>query len=941
VRNTTRTRPDSVRPRGWPVRTRLNAILLIPVVVALVVGGFNVDRSVRRWQQADDAMRTARLVAAATDYGHALLDERDLSAVPLLAGDTHSHTVATARAATDRAARRFDAAAREIPASPDLRRRLAAFRAVEPRLATLRKEAYTAKLPGVRTEEAYVAIQHPLMEFANELGFGTDTLTSYGRTLYAISLTEAAESLTRSIGTHVLVEGRVPVAERTTQLTALASYAYLENIALQEYQGGGTPQDMARLATAEKAAQRHAAGQLTAARAQARAAGRPFVAPPDRITMVKAIASGASPAALRAKGITPTTWMAAATGAFDAYRTVEAQLAGQAEHDASAIASDAKRDAALDAAVVLLGLLAAFVVATLMARSMIRRMRELRGAALEIAQRRLPAVVDQLSRVDPGRVDTRVEPIPINSGDEMGEVARAFDQVHREAVRLAAEQAMLRGNVNAIFTNLSLRNQGLIERQLSLITGLENNEGDPDQLSHLFELDHLATRMRRNGENLLVLAGQEPGRRWNQPVPLVDVLRAAASEVESYERVEISGVPETEIHGASVTDLVHLLAELLENATSFSSPLTRVNVTATRLPDGRIMVEIHDKGIGLTAEDFADLNHQLADPPMADATVSRRMGLFVVGRLAGRHGIKVQLRPSGEQAGTTCLVMLPEPITHGGGDEPVESDFTVSRIMPEHRPAAFSNRQLTAAELGFDDRRYEVPDDAAALDPVSLSLRRGGRRAALEAAVGDRRAPSAHRPLFADENAVDGRYEQSYAQDYPAYGVSAETIPPGDHDGRVPEYGPGPLPGAPERVGYDAPDGDPAPGDQQWPQPGPVTGAEWTSAPQGGRHDTADRRSTNDELRQRAARTREPQASGVTPAGLPKRVPRANLAPGAAHSSPQTGPQVSRDPEDVRGRLSDLRRGVQQGRGAAPDSVNDGYSPPTDSQGPGPNHQER
>ncbi len=993
--------PDSpsggrLSPGNWRVRTRLNAILLIPVLVALVVGGFNVKGSVQRWQQADDAVRTARLVRTAADYSHALLDERDLTAVPLLAGDTRSPQVAAARAATDRAARRFDAAAQRMPRSPDLTRRLASFRKVEPRLATLRKEAYTAKLPGVETEEGYVAIQHPLMEFANELGFGTDNLTSYGRTLYAISLTEAAESLTRSIGTQILVEGKVSAADRRTQLTALASYAYLENIALEEYQGGGTPQDMARLRSAEAAAGRTAAAQVAADRSRAASAGRHFVTPPPRTAMVKAIASGAPPAALRAEGITPASWMASATTAFDAYRTVEAQLAAQAEHDASAIATGARRDAITDSALVLLGLLAAWVVASLMARSMSRSMRALRSAAFEVAQQRLPALVDQLSRADPGRVDTRVVPIPINSADEIGEVARAFDQVHREAVRLAAEQAMLRGNVNAIFTNLSLRNQGLVQRQLALITDLENNEADPDQLSSLFQLDHLATRMRRNGENLLVLAGEEPGRAWNRPVPLVDVLRAAASEVESYERVRISGVPETEIHGASVTDLVHLVAELLENATSFSSPLTQVDVTATRLPDGRIVVEIRDRGIGLTAEDFADLNHKLAEPPTVDATVSRRMGLFVVGRLAARHGIKVQLRPSGEQAGTTSLVMLPEPITHGGGDR-AESDFTVSRIVPEHQASPSAARQLTAAELGFDDRRYEVPDDAAELHSVGRSLRLEGRRAALEAAAGDRGHQEPGQPLFAEQNAVDGRYEQSYAHGsagpadaYP-YGAPAATpyqaasgdpyntaynapygapSAPGDHfrpeaeyvppvaspafhgwdpgypDGTPPVVdpsvptGPGPLPVAPERVGYVAPDAGPERRDQQWLQPEAVTGEE-ARTEQGGRHEAADRRATNDEFRQRAEQTREPKAGGVTLSGLPKRVPRANLAPGAAQPTPQTGPQVSRAPDDVRGRLSRLRHGVQQGRGAAPDGSTDGNPSPADSQGPGPNHQER
>ena len=163
-----------------------------------------------------------------------------------------------------------------------------------------------------------------------------------------------------------------------------------------------------------------------------------------------------------------------------------------------------------------------------------------------------------------------------------------------------------------------------------------------------------------------------------------------------------------------MTDLVHLLAELLENATTFSSPQTKVRVTATRLPDGRVMVEIHDKGIGLTAEDFADINHKLANPPTVDAAISQRMGLFVVGRLSDRHGIRVQLRPSGEQAGTTSLVMLPDVITHGGGGEQLpEADFTVSSMIPSQ--SAYEPAPLrTAAELGFDDSRYgEVPDDRA------------------------------------------------------------------------------------------------------------------------------------------------------------------------------------------------------------------------------------
>ncbi len=706
--------------RNWRVPTRLNAILLIPVLVALVFGGFRVSDSVSTWNEAEDAQATARLVKAAADYSHALMEERDRTAAPLLGGERNDPTVQAAREATDRAKQAFDTSVEDMPDTPGLRRRLKNFREAEPKLQKLRKVAYTGKLSGVQTEEGYVEVQHPLMEFANELGFGTGNVTSYGRSVYAIALAKGAESLQRSIGTHLLVKPGPTAKDKKLQLTALASYRYLEGIATEEYVSGGRAEERSLLKGQVAEAQRTAKQKLAQEAAQAKAQHRTFVAPPAMDDMVRAIASGASAETLKTKGITPESWYTVATARFDAYRAVEKELTDRAVRESAQIASDAEREAISTGLIVLVALLLAFALAGFMAGTMRRSMRSLRNAAFDVAEQRLPALVDQLSRTDPGRVDTRVAAIPLSSRDEIGEVARAFDQVHREAVRLAAEQALLRGNVNAIFTNLSKRNQGLIERQLALITDLENNEADPDQLQNLFRMDHLATRMRRNGENLLVLAGQETGRTWHQPVPLVDILRAASSEVEHYERIAVTGVPESEIHGDAVTDLVHLLAELLENATTFSSPQTRVEVAATRLPDGRVMIEIHDKGIGLTAEDFADINHKLAAPPAVDAAVSRRMGLFVVGRLAARHGVRVQLRPSGEQSGTTSLVMLPDAITHGGGGELPEEDFHVSRIVPEQpRPASHSLDSRSAAELGFDDSRYEKPE------PVTGGLRNG------------------------------------------------------------------------------------------------------------------------------------------------------------------------------------------------------------------------
>nr|WP_227870442.1 nitrate- and nitrite sensing domain-containing protein [Streptomyces otsuchiensis] len=720
-----RTAPDTgsrLAPRNWRVATRLNAILLLPVIVALVFAGLRVQTHYETWQAAERAERTAELVRASTAYANALLDERDLTARPLLAGDTEDPVVEQARQDTDRARTEFEARAADAPDDENIARRLARVEQVAPRLATLRQVAYTDELPGVQTEMAYVEIQHPVMSFANELGLTTGNLASYGRSVYTISLGQAATSLQRSVGTHLLVADDADEAETAERQVTLSSYLHLEGIARNEYVSAAGPGELELLE-----------------RALAAATGDG----PDPVDeMAPALVTGdLDPQALADAGITPDAWFTAVTARFDAYRDVERDLVDRAVDEAQSVSADARTDMITNSVLVVVLLLAAFAIAALMARAMSKSMSRLRDAALGVAEKRLPALVDQLSRNDPGHVDTRVEPIRITSRDEIGEVSRAFDQVHREAVRLAAEQALLRGNVNAMFTNLSSRNQGLVERQLGLIGELENNEAEPDQLENLFQLDHLATRMRRNGENLLVLAGEEPGRRWNQPVPLVDVVRAAASEVEYYDRVDIVGIPPGEIHGAVVTDLVHLLAELLENATSFSSPHTKVRVTATRLPDGRVMVEIHDKGVGLSADDFALINHRLADPPVADVEVSRRMGLFVVGRLSLRHGIRVQLRPSGEQVGTTSLVMLPESITHGGGgDHTPEEEFTVSRIVPEGpygSEAGDAAVGRTAAELGFDDSRYA--DGGAALDPVRRSLRRGERRIPVDPAVaGDR-----------------------------------------------------------------------------------------------------------------------------------------------------------------------------------------------------------
>ena len=314
-------------------------------------------------------------------------------------------------------------------------------------------------------------------------------------------------------------------------------------------------------------------------------------------------------------------------------------------------------------AVVLLVLLATALVA----RSMVNPLRRLQTDALEIASVRLPARVaaaasgTDLAEADPASFGY-VEPIGVQGTDEIARVARAFDQVHAEAVRLAGTEAQLRSNLNTMFISLSRRSVPLIDRLSRMIDNLEQNEADSEQLSHLFSMDHLVTRMRRNSENLLVLAGEEPVRKWSEPVPLGDVARAASAEIEQYGRVSLAVQPGIMVSGQAAADIVHLLAELIENATLFSPQENQIQVSVADSPGGGVLVEVRDEGVGVSATRLEEMNWRLDHPPGVDVSVSRHMGLFAVSRLAARHGIRVRLR-AGNPQGLTALVWLPGNLT--------------------------------------------------------------------------------------------------------------------------------------------------------------------------------------------------------------------------------------------------------------------------------------
>ncbi|WP_033440407.1 sensor histidine kinase [Saccharothrix sp. NRRL B-16314] len=315
---------------------------------------------------------------------------------------------------------------------------------------------------------------------------------------------------------------------------------------------------------------------------------------------------------------------------------------------------------------VIIGILIAIRTSNrLVNRALITRLTSLKKDSLQLAHERLPDIVERLR--DGKHVDVEVEVPPLDYGsDEIGQVADAFNAAQYTAVAAAVKESQAREGVNRVFLDIAHRNQGLVHRQLKILDKLEREEENPEQLDALFQLDHLATRARRNAENLIILAGEQPGRQWRKPVRLLDVLRAGVAETEQYVRVKVNPVPDTALVGAAVADTIHLIAELVDNATAFSSPRSQVQVHANEVPQG-IVVEIEDHGLGINPEDREQHNAMLADPPEFDAMRLRgesRLGLFVVARLAARRGIHVELRES-PYGGTLALVLIPSAIVAG------------------------------------------------------------------------------------------------------------------------------------------------------------------------------------------------------------------------------------------------------------------------------------
>jgi signal transduction histidine kinase len=367
-------------------------------------------------------------------------------------------------------------------------------------------------------------------------------------------------------------------------------------------------------------------------------------------------------------------------------RDLSTQLVTYLGDTVSERTNDARSAALRDTAIVIAALLTALAVALVVARSLLDPVRRLRQAALTAAREQLPRTIERV-RAGEAISWTSAQSVPVRTTEEIGQLARAFDDMHEQAIRLAAEQAELRRQVSDMFMTLSRRSQTLVESQLEVIEGLEADEQDPRRLSGLFRLDHLATRLRRNGENLQVLAGGSPARRDSAPVTVVELLRAATSEIDDYRRITLAHAPSGSVRAVAAADVVHILSELLENATRYSPPEQKVVLSADRGADGGLLFEVIDAGLGMAYDDIEAANRRLALVDAVGPETTRRMGLFVVGRLAARHGVTVRLRPTFERAsraGITASIHLP-------------GSLVIAGTTPETMIAVPSRREIAAA----------------------------------------------------------------------------------------------------------------------------------------------------------------------------------------------------------------------------------------------------
>lgn len=612
--------------------------------------------------------------------------------------------------------------------------------------------------------------------------------------------------------------------------------------------------------------------------------------------------------------------------------------------------------------VVIIVLVLASWFTILVARSVLQPLHRLRVGALELSGVRLPDAIRRIRENNGEGGPSDMEPIDVDSSDEIGEVARAFDQMRREVLRLAANEAAVRGKLDGMFVNLSHRSQSLVERQIRIIESLEQGEQDRERLASLFKMDRIAARMHRNSQNLLILAGHNAATGWNQPVALVNVIRAAVSEIEEYERVSLNAQPDITVRGPAVHDVVHLFAELIENAASFSAAEMPVEISGQLLNSGGAVVDVTDRGVGMSAKEMAYANWQLENQPAQDINALKWMGLFVVARLAARHGIRIRLQQA-EFGGLTALVWLPDEVIayQGAAASPRPGRFGDVGSRPGlheevvHPGYATTEQRVTSARstefvpgyeemrdmplgrrLTSDARRSPSPTWSASnprsafrADEPPGTVRGPGSR--LSDAIGQHVGVSGQQAqdpgdgaagdiargtlltgqLSAPDLSASGQSEMSQFASTAMQTVATLSQETSSADGGVVVPPAEDLAETHRLPIFDAVESHWFRSGRKVPGGSGLTGAAgsgWSSPADEGWH---------------AAETVDsPSSGGQTTAGLPKRLPNANLVPGAIPSTQPVAP--NRSAAAVRDRLAGFQRGFTEGRAVGSETANPG-----------------
>src|SRR5689334_3751559 len=601
-------RPSRWSMTNWPVRWKVFAIVLVPLVLAGTFGGLRIYSSATDAADLRRAADRAEMVPAIESYMGAL-------DAAMLAGSTGGDTQA-ALSKFDAARQNLQRRLTDTDVAPDVSKGATTMIGAGQALM----DKVTANSIGLRDRvQAYT----PILLTAEDAINGSVRVDDERIRSQALGLSRAVGARGQMMIQQLLVNlgGELPDPELRMSMTTVAGTEPSTLFGMSQVLGIGSPE----------------AGKL-------------------QQEFVKRMAIMSDPAAVLVNNP-------------DLSASIQAtnQIANKMVADTSKAVTDAvereaaeQRTAAIrDTAIVIGAMVVALLLVIVVARSLVRPLRRLRDSALKVAHDDLAR---EIERVRAGAEAGHVQPIPVYTSEEVGQVAHAVDELHDQAVLLAGAQSQLQLQVSDMFETLSRRSRSLVDQQLSLIDRLERNEEDPERLESLFRLDHLAARMRRNGANLLVLAGAKVPREQADAVPMSAIINAAASEVEDYTRVVTATVPDSEVVGAIAGDLVHLLAELLDNALRYSPPISQVRVSAVHTGNGGLVIEVSDIGIGMTEPDLRVANTRLQSGGEVNPYTARHMGLFVVGRLASQHGLVVRLRSTiaGEpNSGTTAGVFVP------------------------------------------------------------------------------------------------------------------------------------------------------------------------------------------------------------------------------------------------------------------------------------------